>query len=457
MRERKYQGRIEVFEQMRLEEKHEKQIIADYIEMEDIDNITEEEMTNLFGDTYFNEHVYWYPRHIYGNHVYTLLTDYEQNQLDNGYDPILGEYIDELDRQVNEPWIEWYDSLLTLEDNYPCAVIDVDDFIFELVCELKKRHVQAKTGANQSDKRDNSATILKYENWISILNYIDGFLTSQEIDVLDKCISGYASVCTCPYERRKEIRRNLWYQNSCFDIDLLEFESKIYRIDVQVLFELAEILLELENLFYCSTNSDNNFHSSSGKHDWPISTFYYCWEIFEIDRIQWYEIQAVISLAEYGLIKNIWNSDHVIYIMDEHNAISTEYDYYINQFNDDDHHNLDKIDIGDLECLTEDDLFKDTWLVEGMKLLNSIDYIWEAEITNLCQTQAGDFYTDFQDGLSEQGYWNYSKYRCYQDGSGFFYCNKDSCDGCTHSYTEKVLNQQFTLWQRYVQPIELDE
>ena len=42
--------------------------------------------------------------------------DYEQYELDNGYDPILGEYVDELTRQETEPWIEWFESLEILED-----------------------------------------------------------------------------------------------------------------------------------------------------------------------------------------------------------------------------------------------------------------------------------------------------------------------------------------------------
>ncbi len=228
----------------------------------------------------------------------------------------------EIDAQIEE-----YYTLTSLEDLFPFVIIDVNDFTFELVCELKNRLDQAKTDSHQSD---NSSTIQKYENWISILNYIDGFITPHELDVLDKCISTYASVCY-PHERRKEIIRNMCYLNSWFEIDLLEFESKIYRIDVQILYDLTEILLELENLFFCTANSDNNLYSSYGKRDWPISTFYYCWEVLDFDCIQWYEMQTEISWVKTGLIKDIWEADHVINIMDEHNTISTEYDYYTNQ------------------------------------------------------------------------------------------------------------------------------
>lgn len=354
----------------------------------------------------------------------------------------------EIDVQIEE-----YYRLTSLEDLFPFVIIDVYDFTFELVFELKKRLDQAKTGSHQTD---NSTTVQKYENWISILKYIDGFMTPQELDVLNKCISTYASVCG-PYERRKEISRNMCYQNSCFDIDLLEFESKVYRIDVQILYELTEILLELETLFFCTTNSDISLHSLAGKRDWPISTFYYCWEVLEFDSIQYYEMQTEISWVANGLIQDIWDADYVIFIKDEHNAISTEYDYHINQFNESDHQNIDEIELGDFECLSEDDLFKETWLVAGMEFPNFIDYFWVAEITNLCQTKAGDFYTDSRDGVSEQGYWNYSKYLCYNGDSGFKYCNKESCDGCKRSCTEIKINQHYKFLQKYVQQIELDE
>jgi hypothetical protein len=170
-------------------------------------------------------------------------------------------------------------------------------------------------------------------------------------------------------------------------------------------------------------------------------------------------MQAEISWVASGIIQDIWEADNVIFIMDEHNAISTEYDYYINQFNDSEQQNGEEIELGDLECLIEDDLFKETWLVAGMQFSNYIDYFWEAEITDLCQNNSRDFYTNYRDGFSEHEYYNYSKYLCYQGDSGFYYCNKESCEGCTrkHSCTEKVVNKQYILWQKYVQPLKSDE
>ena len=113
---REYHYSIEEMLQIISEFNDREKIIAEFKEIEGIETITGEEMTDLFGASFFDQHVYWYPRHMYGNHVYTILTDYEQYELDNGYDPILGEYVDELTRQETEPWIEWFESLEILED-----------------------------------------------------------------------------------------------------------------------------------------------------------------------------------------------------------------------------------------------------------------------------------------------------------------------------------------------------
>lgn len=429
-----------------------KQIIAEYKEAENIDCITEEEISDVFSPTSFNFYVYANV-HYFGHYdLFMFISDYDQSLIDNGYDPFFAEFIDNLEESYVVPWIDLYESLDNLEDIYPCKVIDVDDFTFELVSELKYRIDQAKT---QSHKNDNAEIAQKYENWISILNYIDGYITPQELDVLAECRSTYTSA-GFPYHCRNEIWRNLWYQISWFEIDLLAFESKIYRIDVQILYELNEILLELADKFYCITNSDSNPHSSSGKHDWTISTFYYCWEIFDIDRLQWYDLQAEISWANSGILQDIWEADHVVFIMDEFNGVSTEYDYYINQFIDNEPILADAIELGDFECLNEDDMFMDIWLVACLEYPNFIDYFWEAEITEFCI--AGNvWYTEFRDGFSEHEYNNYSKYLCYQGDSGFRYCDKNSCEGCSYSCTAKSLNQRYVWREKYVQPIELDE
>jgi len=120
------------------------------------------------------------------------------------------------------------------------------------------------------------------------------------------------------------------------------------------------------------------------------------------------------------------------------------------------HQEYNQIDLGDAECLSDDDLCQNS-CVFNLNLSNDImDCFWEAEITELCKA-GNTWYTEYRDYFSEHGYDNYSKYLCYKGDSGFNYCNKDSCEGCKHIGSKKVLNEQYVLWQKYVQPIELDE
>ncbi len=137
-------------------------------------------------------------------------------------------------------------------------------------------------------------------------------------------------------------------------------------------------------------------------------------------------------------MKNLKNTD-----TDKQNNTPTAYQYYM------------ELDLGEFECLWESDLFQETWLVEGMKFDNFIDYFWEAEITEMIDTGIG-CYPRYKDYFSEIEYDNYSKYLCFRDGPGFYYCNEDSCEGCKHSGSKKEINEQYILWQKYVQPIELE-
>ena len=91
-------------------------IIAEYKEMEGIEIITEEEMTDLFGTTFFYYNIYKNVHYFYHYDFYMYISDYDQYQIDNGYDPFFGEYIDNLEESFIVPWIEFYESLDTLED-----------------------------------------------------------------------------------------------------------------------------------------------------------------------------------------------------------------------------------------------------------------------------------------------------------------------------------------------------
>jgi hypothetical protein len=53
---------------------------------------------------------------MYGSHVYTYLSDYEQYQLNYGYDPILGDSIEQIDFEKYFNCFEEIESLYTLED-----------------------------------------------------------------------------------------------------------------------------------------------------------------------------------------------------------------------------------------------------------------------------------------------------------------------------------------------------
>jgi hypothetical protein len=158
----------------------------------------------------------------------------------------------------------------------------------------------------------------------------------------------------------------------------------------------------------------------------------------------------------------LYNSGVMRYLCPEYNDKLKLFElkmHHANQYIiDADQEKINKIDIGDFDCLTEDDLYKDIWMVAGMDFPNHIDYFWEAGITDLCQTKRGDFFTMSRDSLSEPEHDNYSKYLCYvNDSGGFIYCNKESCEGCTNSCTKKIFNEQYFLWKKYVQPIESDE
>ncbi len=213
---------------------------------------------------------------------------------------------DEIDAQIDE-----CNTLNSLEDIYESLIINVDDFNSELVCELKKRIRQSNFKEQQHDNREGSAKLQKYKYWINILNQIDGFITPRELNVLDKCISGYAAECG-PYERNKEIRRNIFLLlNGCSEInrvDLLELAYKINHIDVAILFELTEILLELDNLFFCSYSPDDSQELS-------LSAFLYHWEFSGIDYVQEYEIHTEICWINNGLIQYYLEADGVDYFL----------------------------------------------------------------------------------------------------------------------------------------------
>lgn len=76
----------------------ENQIIVDYKEMEGIDTISEDELLRLLGDTYLYDNLYYLGPFYFSGEAYLNLSDYEQYQIDRGYDPIACVFLDELNR-----------------------------------------------------------------------------------------------------------------------------------------------------------------------------------------------------------------------------------------------------------------------------------------------------------------------------------------------------------------------
>ncbi len=95
---REYYYTIEEMVQIIAEHEKDEQIIAEYKEMEDIETITEDELLNLLGDNYLYYNLYHIGPYYYSGCDYFYISDYDQFQIDNGYDPISADFLDELNR-----------------------------------------------------------------------------------------------------------------------------------------------------------------------------------------------------------------------------------------------------------------------------------------------------------------------------------------------------------------------
>jgi len=98
MIKREYYYTIEEMIQIIAEYEIEKQIIAEYKVTEGIETITEEELLNLLGDNFLYSNLYWIGPHYYSGCEHLYISDYDQYQIDNGYDPITADFLDELNR-----------------------------------------------------------------------------------------------------------------------------------------------------------------------------------------------------------------------------------------------------------------------------------------------------------------------------------------------------------------------
>lgn len=73
--------------------KRKEMIIAEYKEQEDIEAVTEEDMTNLFGSAYFDINLFNNVEYFYNWDNWICISDYEQYLVDSHYNPFTGENI----------------------------------------------------------------------------------------------------------------------------------------------------------------------------------------------------------------------------------------------------------------------------------------------------------------------------------------------------------------------------
>lgn len=93
---REYYYTIDEMVQIIAEYHQEEKIIAEYKEVEEIEILSEDEMTNLFGSTYFNYNFYNNAEYLGHRRTYMYISDYELYQLESGFDPFTGLYFGEL-------------------------------------------------------------------------------------------------------------------------------------------------------------------------------------------------------------------------------------------------------------------------------------------------------------------------------------------------------------------------
>jgi hypothetical protein len=128
----------------------------------------------------------------------------------------------------------------------------VEDLRFELKYELEKQLNKLLYFPTNVDHPDyHKFNLLQF--WLFILCRVSEDLNSKELFAINYCISTYASVCD-PWERRKEIRRNIfglkdWFEENNLNAD--ELERKIFEIDQLIFYELTEILLQSKVIHYC--------------------------------------------------------------------------------------------------------------------------------------------------------------------------------------------------------------
>jgi hypothetical protein len=196
----------------------------------------------------------------------------QDSELKNSKSSLMVEAKNELDNEISvaenyipsafDAQIDEYDSMIYFEDLYSENTFTADDLSFELhfELELQIKQITASQLCPDENTKD-KVRLLKARQ--KILEDLHSYLTSRELCILDYSISTYASVCDSPWERRKEIRRAIYTDKKWFEANYINCErysDKIDKIDLNVLFELTEIILSSEVIRYCAWDPEKSLH-----------------------------------------------------------------------------------------------------------------------------------------------------------------------------------------------------
>jgi len=188
------------------------------------------------------------------------------------------------------------DTLQDFEDLFEGYSYPVDDLNFELQNELEMQ-INNLGYFPCDEENPNYHKFYLLQMWLFILQRAGEDLSSRELFALNYAISTYASFCA-PWERRKEIRRNIyglrdWFERNNLNGD--ELERKIFEMDMLILYELTEILLKSKVIYYCIMSAEK--------------PELYCEYIPDLSEIE--------CLTEDDLSQNLWmagdmNSDNIM-------------------------------------------------------------------------------------------------------------------------------------------------
>jgi hypothetical protein len=230
--------------------------------------------------------------------------------------------------------------MIYFDDLYSDNTFTADDLSFELhfELELQIKQINASQLCPDENTKD-KVRLLKARQ--KILEDLRSYLTSRELYVLDYSISTYASVCDSPWERRKEIRRTIYADRKWFEANSMNWESfsdKIDKIDLNILFELTEIILNSEVIRYCAWDPEKSLH-------YPFLD-----KISSIPNTPYYGSFDIDAISEDDFYKEQFE---LVFFSDLQFEDENGYQYY-----------YDEIDLGEMECIEMHEIDASADLVE---------------------------------------------------------------------------------------------